>query len=394
MNIKDVKSVGIIGGGPGGLMLGLLLQQQGFEVSIFEKAGLDVNRDRGGSLDIHEESGQLPLKETGIINRFRELARFEGEDTRVLDKNGKVYYEETADPEVEGGRPEIDRGELCDIISEQLSEGTVIYGKAFESLRRLDNGQVEVSFVEGDTAEFDFVVGADGAFSKVRPYLANVDVEYNGISMVELNVEDAYNQYPDLAAFNKNGKMMAFGDHKAILGQVNGDGRIKVYMSYQMDYEEFEKFKGMSKSEIKEQLLQDFSDWDEDLKKYIEYAGDDMLLRRIYKLPIGFKWENQSNLTLIGDAAHLMSPFAGEGVNMAFYDAYLLAKALKENNNLQDALKEYEASMYEASEQSASESQANLEEMFGDDAAQKFGDFFNHIGELFEEHQAQKLDNK
>ena len=65
-----------------------------------------------------------------------------------------------------------------------------------------------------------------------------------------------------------------------------------------------------------------------------------------------------------------MSPFAGEGVNMAFYDAYLLAKALKENNNLQDALKEYEASMYEASEQSTSESQANLEEMFGDDAAQ------------------------
>lgn len=394
MNIKDVKSVGIIGGGPGGLMLGLLLQQQGFEVSIYEKAGLEVNRDRGGSLDIHEESGQLPLKETGIIDRFRDLARFEGEDTRVLDKNGKVYYEETADPEVEGGRPEIDRGELCDIISEQLSEDTVIYGKTFESLTRLDNGQVEVSFVEGDTATFDFVVGADGAFSKVRPYLANVDVEYNGISMVELNVEDAYNQYPDLAAFNKSGKMMAFGDHKAILGQVNGDGRIKVYMSYQMDYEEFEKFKGMSKPEIKEQLLHDFSDWDEDLKKYIEYAGDDLLLRRIYKLPIGFKWENQSNLTLIGDAAHLMSPFAGEGVNMAFYDAYLLAKALKENNNLQDALKEYEAHMYKASEQSASESQANLEEMFGDNAAQKFGDFFNQIGELFEEHQAQKLDNK
>ncbi|MFW3533841.1 FAD-dependent oxidoreductase [Staphylococcus caprae] len=390
MNIKDVKKVGIIGGGPGGLMLGLLLQQQGFEVSIFEKAGLDVNRDRGGSLDIHEESGQLPLKEAGMIHRFRELARFEGEDTRVLDKDGKVYYEETADPEVEGGRPEIDRGELCDIISEQLKEGTVVYGKTFESLTRLDDGQVKVSFVEGDTATFDFVVGADGAFSKVRPYLANVDVEYNGISMVELNVEDVYNQYPDLAEFNKHGKMMAFGDHKAILGQVNGDGRIKVYMSYQMDYDEFDKFKGMNKSEIKEQLLNDFGDWHPELKKYIEYAGDDILLRRIYKLPIGFKWENQPNVTLIGDAAHLMSPFSGEGVNMAFYDAYLLAEALKENDELQMALKEYEDNMYEASEQSARESQANLEEMFGDNAAQKFGDFFNQIGELFEEHQSHK----
>ena len=101
-----------------------------------------------------------------MIHRFRELARFEGEDTRVLDKDGKVYYEETADPEVEGGRPEIDRGELCDIISKQLKEGTVVYGKTFESLTRLDDGQVKVSFVEGDTATFDFVVGADGGIFK------------------------------------------------------------------------------------------------------------------------------------------------------------------------------------------------------------------------------------
>lgn len=390
MNIKDVKRVGIIGGGPGGLMLGLLLQQQGFKVNIFEKAGLEVNADRGGSLDIHEESGQLPLKETGIIDKFKELARFEGEDTRVLDKNGKVYYEETADPEVEGGRPEIDRGELCDLISEQLHDHTVIYDKAFKGLTHLDNNQIEVEFDDASTMTFDFVVGADEAFSKVRPYLANVDVEYNGISMVELNVEDVFNQYPDLAQFNKNGKMMAFGDHKAILGQVNGDGRIKVYMSYRMDYDEFDQFKAMSKAEIKEQLLNDFSDWDADLKKYIEYAGDDLLLRRIYKLPIGFKWENQANLTLIGDAAHLMSPFAGEGVNMAFYDAYLLAKAIKAHDELKDALQAYEATMYETSQQSASESQANLEEMFGDNAAQKFGDFFNQVGELFEEHQNQQ----
>ena len=75
---------------------------------------------------------------------------------------------------------------------------------------------------------------------------------------------------------------------------------------------------------------------------------------------------------------------------MAFYDAYLLAEALKENDELQMALKEYEDNMYEASEQSARESQANLEEMFGDNAAQKFGDFFNQIGELFEEHQSHK----
>lgn len=387
MNIKNVKNVGIIGGGPGGLMLGLLLQQQGFKVKIFEKAGFNVNRDRGGSLDIHEESGQLALKAAGLIDKFKSLARFEGEDTRVLDKNGKSYYEETADPNIEGGRPEIDRGELCDMISEQLNENTILYGKAFKSLEHLKNKQIEVTFDDDSNEIFDFVIGADGAFSKVRHYLSDVEVEYNGISMVELNVEDVYNQHPDLAKFNKNGKMMALGDNKAILGQVNGDGRIKVYMSYQMDYDEFDIFKEMTKSEIKKQLMKDFVDWDRDLKKYIEYAGDDILLRRIYKLPIGFKWDNQSNLTLIGDAAHLMSPFAGEGVNMAFYDAYILAESIKEHDDLKTALKIYEDQMYEVSEQSARESQGNLEEMFSEHAAKKFGDFFNQVGELFKEHQ-------
>lgn len=123
------------------------------------------------------------------------------------------------------------------------------------------------------------------------------------------------------------------------------------------------------------------------MKKYIEYAGDDILLHRIYKLPIGFKWDNQSNLTLIGDAAHLMSPFAGEGVNMAFYDAYILAESIKEHDDLKTALKIYEDQMYEVSEQSARESQGNLEEMFSEHAAKKFGDFFNQVGELFKEHQ-------
>ena len=68
-------------------MLGLLLQHQGFEVNIFEKAGLNVNTDRGGSLDIHDDSGQLPLQQAaGIIDKFKARARFDGEDTRVLDK--------------------------------------------------------------------------------------------------------------------------------------------------------------------------------------------------------------------------------------------------------------------------------------------------------------------
>ncbi|MCD9067393.1 FAD-dependent monooxygenase [Staphylococcus pasteuri] len=377
MKMEDVKRIGIIGGGPGGLMLGLLLQQQGHTISIFEKADSNVNRDRGGSLDIHDDSGQLALKEANIYEQFKQLARYEGEDTKVVAKDGTVLFEE--DAEGEGSRPEIDRGELCDIIMNQLEPSSIQYGYTFNTLTQLENDQVEVSFKEGNKETFDLVIGADGAFSKVRSYISDVDVEYNDISMVELNVNNVKNNYPDLSQFNKNGKMMALGDNKAILGQLNGDGRIKVYMSYLMDADKLDDYKALSKGEIKQQLLKDFADWSPELKKYIEYASDDMLLRRIYKLPIGFTWESNGNITLMGDAAHLMSPFAGEGVNMAFYDAYLLASAIKTSQDLKSAIAQYEEEMYAVSKVSAQGSQDNLEVMFSDTAAEQMAAFFNSV---------------
>lgn len=374
MDKQDIKNIAIIGGGPGGLMLGLLLQQQGFNYTIFEKAHENINSERGGSLDIHEESGQLPLKVAGIYDNFRDLARYEGEDTRILDKKGTIYLDE--DAEGEGGRPEIDRGELCDIILEQINPKHIKYGYTFQELEQLSNGQVNVKFKNGESEHFDLVIGSDGAFSNVRPYLTNEDIQYAGISMIELNVENVENLYPDLYRFNKQGKVMALGDDQAILAQLNGDGSIKVYVSYRMDSDTLDEYKELSQPELKQKLKDNFKDWDSELQKYIDYANDEVLFRRIYMLPIGLEWNHNSSITLIGDAAHLMSPFAGEGVNMALYDAYLFAESIKNNNDVEVALKNYEREMYKVSKASAEESQANLSLMFSKNAAKNLGDLF------------------
>ncbi|GAB1768587.1 FAD-dependent oxidoreductase [Priestia megaterium] len=379
MNKQDIKNIAIIGGGPGGLMLGLLLQQQGFSYTIFEKAHENINSERGGSLDIHEESGQLPLKVARIYDKFRDLARYEGEDTRILDKKGAIYLDE--DAEGEGGRPEIDRGELCDIILEQINPKHIKYGYTFQELEQLSNGQVNVKFTNGESERFDLVIGSDGAFSNVRPYLTNEDIQYSGISMIELNVENVKNLHPDLYRFNKQGKVMALGDDQAILAQLNGDGRIKVYVSYRMDSDTLDEYKELSQPELKQKLKDDFKDWDSELQKYIDYANDEVLFRRIYMLPIGLEWNHNSSITLIGDAAHLMSPFAGEGVNMALYDAYLFAEAIKNNDDVEVALKNYEREMYKVSKASAEESQSNLNLMFSKNAAKNLGDLFLELME-------------
>ncbi len=377
MKKQDLKHIAIVGGGPGGLMLGLLLQRQGFSFTIYERGYQNMHSDRGGSLDIHDDSGQLPLKEAGIFENFRKHARYEGEDTRIVNKDGEILYDE--DAEGEGNRPEIDRGKLCDIIMEQIHPENIKYGFKFEKLIQRDNGEVELVFENSTTVMTNLVIGADGAFSQIRSYLTNAKPEYTGISMIEMNSDE--NEHPDLLKFNKNGKLIGLGDDQAILGQRNGDGRIMAYISFKTKYEKLDEYRKLSLDALKERLLAEYSDWDSELQNYIAYSYDDIKFRRIYKLPIGLTWATQPNITIIGDAAHLMSPFAGEGVNMALYDAYLLAESFKNFNNLTEVLKVYEQQMFETTKVHAKESQDNLEIFFSENGAKKMAQFFLDVEE-------------
>ncbi|SEG58525.1 NAD(P)/FAD-dependent oxidoreductase [Paenibacillus sp. UNC499MF] len=377
---KEQRRIAIIGGGPGGLTLALILQKHGIPSVIYEREQEDKSHERGGSLDIHEESGQQALKEAGLYEAFQRLARYEGEDFRLFDKTGRCYMDEVVEEDVQGERPEIDRGELCDLLLSKLDPSTIRYGYKLDKAVSLAGGMTELHFENGFVDKVHLVIGADGTFSRVRPLLSDTDVDYTGLTMFELNVTDAANRYPDLAAFNRRGKMFALDDNMGILAQLNGSGRIKVYVSLKAEREWLEAsgITADQPQEAKAQLLGLIQDWEGELQNYIRYADDAVLPRRIYMLPAGFKWKRNSGVTLIGDAAHVMSPFAGEGVNLAMQDAMELALAIvRHEGNTAKAIEEYEEKMYAYSSEKARESYDNLVLCFSDNAAPKFAELMN-----------------
>ncbi|REE68061.1 FAD binding domain-containing protein [Paenibacillus taihuensis] len=197
---NEQPKIAIIGGGPGGLTLALILQKHGLASTIYEREALDANASRGGSLDIHEDSGQWALKEAGLLEQFHALARYEGEDFRLFDKRGTIYMDDVADAEVSvGGRPEIDRGTLCDLLLDALDPGisAIRYGHKLLEAVPLADGRHELHFENGHNVKADLVIGADGAFSRVRPLLTDAAAAYSGLTMIELHVNAA--EHPEVA---------------------------------------------------------------------------------------------------------------------------------------------------------------------------------------------------
>ena len=385
-NLQKNNRIAIIGGGPGGVTLALILQRHGIDSVIYEREFAESIRDQGGSLDLHKDSGQLALKEAGLLEAFHKIARYEGEDLLLVDKNGTVYRKEVDDTGKEGERPEIDRKALCELLINALDPQRIRFGYKFIEAIPLEDGKHELHFENGHVDTVNLVIGADGAFSKLRPLLTNASAEYTGLSMVELNIGDAGNQHPDLSSFNGRGSMIALSDNKGILAQLNGDGRIRVYLSFRAD-RDWVDTNGIpiDKPQVaKREFLKLFDDWDEMLKNYIRYAGDRIVTRRVYMLPIGLTWETRKGITLLGDAAHLMSPFMGEGVNLAMLDASVLALSLVQYGDFEESLRSYEQRMYEYTSPLAEMSDDSLKRFFDDNGALRVSNWFE---QMEQEHQ-------
>ena len=361
----------IVGGGLGGLTLARVLHVNAIEADVYELDGSPTARDQGGTLDMHEESGQRALREAGLYDHFRAVARDEGESLRLLDGKGVVYHEDVATEP--GGRPEVDRSQLKRILVESLPAGVVHWGTKVASVT-----PSAITLSDGTVVESDLIVGADGAWSKVRPLLSDARPVYSGLSFVEIHLSDVDAKHPDAAAFVGPGSMFALDQDKGVMAQRNGDGRIRVYLAIRAEDENWastELVDAADPAQTRLRLLEIFDDFAEPLRGLIADADDVFVPRAIHALPVGHTWSRVPGVTLLGDAAHLMSPFAGEGANLAMLDATELALALASYGEVEPALAVYESAMFPRAEEAARASAENLIECFEPGGAARLAGF-------------------
>ncbi|MER7727899.1 NAD(P)/FAD-dependent oxidoreductase [Streptomyces sp. NPDC096323] len=337
--------ISIIGAGPGGLTCARILQQHGIAVTVYDRDPDAHSRNQGGSLDLHDDDGQLALREAGLLEEFFALARFEGQEMRHLDPAGNVLAHHLPN-EGETASPEIDRGQLRELLLRSLTEGTVRWGRTLESVSGPDDGPRTLIFADGTTVETDLVIGADGAFSRVRPAVSSATPVYTGVSFLEAWFDDMESAHPGLSELVGKGSAHAADGKRGLFAQRNSGGHMRVYLM-QCVPANWIAANGLRPEDtegIRAHLLREYADWSPRTLRLITDNDGAYVDRPLLALPVPHTWEHSPGVTLLGDAAHLMPPL-GVGVNLAMLDAGELALALVHSATVDDAVRRYESTM-------------------------------------------------
>ncbi|MFC4907397.1 FAD-dependent oxidoreductase [Actinomadura gamaensis] len=360
--------VTIIGAGLGGLTLARVLHVHGIPVTVYEAEASPTARTQGGMLDIHDYNGQLAIEAAGLMEEFRGIVLQGRQAMRILAPDGAVLLDKTDDGA--GGRPEVQRGELRQILLDSLPAGTVRWGHKVTSVRSLGQGRHEVTFADGSTVGTSLLVGADGAWSRVRPLLSDATPEYVGMSYIETYLFDVETRHRAAAEAVGGGSMAApAAGGKGIQAHREKGETIHTYVVLSEPQEWFAAIDFTDGPAAAARIAQEFDGWAPELTALITDGDVPPILRPIFALPLGHKWDRVPGVTLLGDAAHLLAP-NGEGANMAMYDGAELGKALAAHpDDVEAALTEYETAMFPRSVEFGSIG-AELHELDGDNAAE------------------------
>ena len=278
-------------------------------------------------------------------------------------------------------KPEALRGEIRRILLESLPAGTVQWGKKLVSATPLGGGRHELSFADGSIASTDVLVGADGAWSKVRALVSEEKPEYAGMSYVETYLDDVDQRHPTAAATVGDGALYALIPDKGFLAHREPGDVIHTYVVLSRPLEWFADIDFDDPTTTRTRIAAEFDGWAAELTALITEGKSAPILRSIHQLPDRHRWTRTLGVTLLGDAAHVTVP-GGEGANLAMLDAADLGQAIAAHpDTIEAAFATYEAAMFPRAETEAIAAHDTIELIFGAGAPNTLADLFNGAAE-------------
>ncbi|RAL08543.1 FAD-dependent oxidoreductase, partial [Aspergillus homomorphus CBS 101889] len=324
--------IAIIGGGPSGLLFARLLEVNGItDYVVYERDESAVLGpwQQGGTLDLRPSSGQLALRRAGLFDRFsNEFARWNASCFHVLYPNGTtaVRFDQERDA------PEIDRLQLRQLLLESIPAHKIRWGHAVKAVeRRADESQ------EGD--DNGLIISGKQLIPLLQ--ITSAKPVYSGKMFIEGRLSQDNPSYATAKELVGPGSMFAAGQHKKIAVQQVADGSYRAYFGLTVP-ESFYHHRESNGSgddspinrteELRKLLLSDayFARWAPQLRKFVENAEGPFRAWPLYRMePEKLHWSGKPpGVTLLGDAAHVSTPFVGEGVNCSMYDAVVLADSI------------------------------------------------------------------
>ena len=337
------RKISIVGAGPAGLTLARLLQMRGNEVSVFERAASSSVRPDGGSLDIDTRSGGMALRAAGLRDAVARVSRPEASGYTIADDQGHTVLRI---PALLSRRPEIDRYDLQAILLTSLAPGTVRYDHRLVGIERSKTDVPVLRFDGEPDVVADIVVGADGVRSRVRPYVTSVATEYSGVALLHGEIADPETICPQILNWMSGGNFFALGDRKGVSAQRRGDGVLVFYLTQKLSEMQAYEMEKLSADAFRHHADIALKNWHPAFRDLFR-AADRLVPHALRVTPVEQTWESCPDITLIGDAAHALTPFGGEGANMAMIDALRLADAISSSSthDCRAAFSAYESEM-------------------------------------------------